>query len=149
MESSGKWRWNEHVAKWKPVETHYGSAAELNEQQPLLKTVGELESDPYPFADDVLTVCFIDHDDDYQWKNGPDNLLNDMDFAYPCDILERSNNGQLYTVLVDFDNENDVRSAIRFFDQLYRSDDYMRNSFRRSSDSAHADAWRDLRGGRN
>jgi hypothetical protein len=104
----------------------------------------------------------------YEWHYF-DGLYRTTDFAYPCDILEREFETSYedavdrlesiepvpttYTVLLDRgDRDNAIvsgmpRNAIRFFDDEYASDLFLRSAFRHEigiPDHMVPAAWRDL-----
>lgn len=166
--------WREHLIDWyapKGAED-YISAATLNDKIEWLRTAEELKVDPYP--SNVFTVCFLGtgrfRDTNstevvYKWAGD----VNDVDNAFPCDVVERDASVDLqhafdrkdsiepldvrYTVIVHEDDEGDrtftgvPRTAIQFFDEPYTADQFLRSSFRHEihlPDSMVPDAWRDL-----
>lgn len=160
--------WEEYRSViWKPTDADkkYVSAAEFNESMKILRTKSELTKNPYGSKNVVLgcsTASFADEDEDsdaiesstsYEWKDDPELLTNSF-FMYPCDVVKRHENSNLYDVMILRKDRPDTlvtdvpRHAIRFLDDYYTSDLFLRSAFRHEvsiPDKMFPQAWRDLK----
>ena len=169
--------WNDYFEKeWEPTgaEKRYLSAAELNQRMEWLETIDEMSA-PHKDVFTVCfagkfnkKLATTEHGPKYEWHYF-DSIYRSTDFAFPCDILEREFDTTYesavdraesiepvpttYTVLLDRgDRDNAIvvgipRNAIRFFDNQYASDLFLRSAFRREigiPDAMVPSAWRDL-----
>jgi hypothetical protein len=169
--------WNDYVEKeWEPTgaEKRYVSAAELNQRMEWLETIDEVSApskDVFTlcfagkFSNKLATT---EQGPKYEWHYF-DGLYRSAEYAFPCDILEREFDTSYenavdrsesiepvpttYTVLLDRgDGDNAIvvgipRNAIRFFDDRYASDLFLRSAFRHEigiPDHMVPAAWRDI-----
>jgi hypothetical protein len=165
--------------EWEPsgAEKRYMSAAEMNDRLAWLETNEELVQGHRDvitvcfagkFSKKVETT---ELGPKYEW-NYFDELYRDLDYAYPCEILGRDFETDsyqnaidrqesiepvhsTYTVLLHRGDDQDAvvvgmpQNAIRFFDDEYSSDLFLRSAFRHEieiPDHMVSSAWRDLAG---
>jgi hypothetical protein len=156
--------WQHHTANWESRNAWsamYTAARAWNEVMgdQAIRTAEEASCDPY--AANLQIRCHI-HLEEEDW--GPISDWGLLDYGFPCDILDRSQDGMgnySYKVRMtteatdrwDFEFESpetlDIdgvpRSAIRFFDAPFTSDLHLQGAFRHSielPDELMQDTWK-------
>ena len=168
--------WQEHAQNWKPVSgAHLYIPSYVQEDVTKnLRTEAELKSHPYP--ENLFTSCFYRYSDNsnvqtetasgvlkIKWKLS--RGLFELQNLRPCSILSReqdANGRTTYTVQIRnrpglSKNErlprgsihivsNVPRSAIRFSDLIYTTDQHLENAFRYSLtvEGLYPESWMDL-----
>jgi SET domain len=149
--------WEKHVEQWIPPagSEHYIPATVLNERRAdVILTYTELDellqqNKPIPYStvsDDIASV-FI-------------TISGEDQTRYPCEIVSRSDDNTMYTVVVTLQESSDgitepvtslvedvPRSALSFVDKRYKSDLSIRTAFRHEihiPDDIFPEMWKDL-----
>ena len=128
--------WNEFVEKQQlsSFDRHFTSSEALNNRIEWLKTVDELQDEPYEFSnfEDIRTICFVVKNENnlllnateksmktYRWR-GNDKLIH-ADFSYPCDVVDRNMN--MYDLDVAYDRQDSVYPAHITYTVILTDDD--------------------------
>jgi len=158
-------KWQEYVASFSPGPSRkqFVPAVTLDETTDFLRTEEELKTNPYE-AQQAFTMCFTATFDGsfraeegkrYEWKSDP-IMFDDSEQMYPCTVVRRDNETNMYTVRVELDGRdtpdvlmiNTPRKAIRFFDDEYTSDFTLRSAFRHEihiPDVMIPEVWKDMK----
>ena len=143
--------WEEHVQSWKSLSKDYDvkTYGAIMGRIEDLRSVEELKDTPYPDNTDLL--CYggkivDDEMDDYKDNeettidgtrgfDGNEDELDEPDFLMPCEILEKDDHEDRYTVLIEresvkFTVENYPKSSIRLMIKPYTSDQHIYDAFR-------------------
>eukprot|EP00977_Amphora_coffeiformis_P014474 scaffold4060_cov190-Amphora_coffeaeformis.AAC.8 len=145
--------WQEHVKQWKPVPgaESYVPGWKLDEQEDVLRTMLEQETNPYP--DNVEIRCWgqflnDDWEDDWDWDK---QIIQYPQNHHPVAIIHREEDpevGYVYTIWEPQEGvqyEGLPRKALMIADKPHRSDMFLENAFRheiRIPDELFPEAWK-------
>jgi hypothetical protein len=151
--------WDDHVKNWKPATEPYVYATHYNEEIEFLPTYRQANYPP-----NIRTTCFYKYNPEatspfvWSFENGVTHYSN----LYPCHILERDEERNVYTVLIQNQEspllrhdeippqhvvEQVPRAAILLDDVPQSTDQHLESAFRHEiqiPDAIFPRGWRDL-----